>query len=732
MYTEEYERRGFPFRDFLLKLILVIVFAFLLIWLLPKFIRPTINTTATSNTKAATNETSKSKDSKNESKECTSGSCDISGLDALTSQIFADNINKMKEAAISYYTDERLPKNAGDSEKMTLSDMIGKKLIIALVDKNNKACDVEKSYVKITKMDDEYILKVNLKDSEKEDYILVHLGCYTYCDSYICQKQATATVPVKGSKVTDTVPIKGAYDHDGGYVPPKNPTVVVEKHYCVKYNGKYYGMDGSVVSKNKYLDQCTEHKDDRHYCVKYNGQYYGKDGSVVTKAKYTSECLPTEEEKHICEKYNGKYYDNNGNVVTKAVFTERCESKQEEKYYCVFYNGNYYGKNGNIVSEKEYKDQCFSKEEKHYCTYYNGQYYGVNGNVVTKSTYEDECLPKEEEKHYCSYYKGHYYGLNGEIVTKEQYNKDCLNIEEKYTCQKHDGKYYGLDGSIVSYEEYKQQCERKKEYIYEYKKITSAKFSKWTEWSAWGKTNCSTQEINCSDTDINCLRKLQLYKRKEQIGTYQKAYEKQREQLVQVGSYTEKACAKYNYVEINKTTYATTTTTTYTKINTITKSTRSSNDSWTYNGRASYSNPPRDTANTHYKFVGADYSYCSDTCTTLPNYYYDSYTYKGSSSMSVVPNTISTPGHTVTTETTSTSYEASCGGYVWKEVPVYATIIASEKDYRTEPLYGTVCYQSTKTRSLLAAGSTEYKWSTYNDTTLLGSGWYYTGNYKLK
>ena len=35
-------------------------------------------------------------------------------------------------------------------------------------------------------MDDEYLLKVNLKDSEKEDYILVHLGCYTYCDSYIC------------------------------------------------------------------------------------------------------------------------------------------------------------------------------------------------------------------------------------------------------------------------------------------------------------------------------------------------------------------------------------------------------------------------------------------------------------------------------------------------------------------------------------------------------------------
>jgi len=730
MYTEDYERRGFPFRDFLLKLILVIIFVFLLIWLLPKFIKPTVSTTATNNSKASTTEVSKSKNSKKDTKECTSANCDMSGLDALTSQIFADNINKMKEAAISYYTDERLPQNAGDSEQMTLSDMIGKKLIIALVDKNNKACDVEKSYVKITKMDDEYLLKVNLKDSEKEDYILVHLGCYTYCDSYICQKQTTSNVQVKGSKVTDTVPIKGAYDH-GEYIVPSNPTVVVEKHYCVKYDGRYYGIDGSVVSKTKYENQCTEHKDDRHYCVKYNGKYYDNEGNVVSKTVYTERCMSQEDEKHYCVKYNGQYYDNNGNIVSKETYNEKCFGKREDKYYCVFYNGNYYGKDGVIVSESEYRDQCFSKEEKHYCTYYNGQYYGVNGNVVTKATYEDECLPKEEEKHYCAYYNGNYYGLNGEIVSKEQYNKDCLNIEEKYICQKHDGKYYGINGTVVSYEEYKDQCEEKKEYIYEYKKVTQASFSKWTAWSAWGQTNCSTKEINCSDTDVNCLKKLQLYKRKEQIGTYQKAYTRTREQLVQAGSYTQKACSKYNYVEINRTTYATTTTTTYTQINTITNTTRASSSSWSYNGRASYSNPPRDTATTHYKFVGADYSYCSDACTTLPNYYYDAYTYKGSIS-SVTSTTVTPETSTSTSSSTTTTYDASCGEYVWKEVPVYVTIVATEKDYRTEPLYGDVCYQSTKTRQLLSAGSTEYKWSTYNDTTLLSSGWYYTGNYKLK
>ena len=185
MYTEDYENRGFPFRDFLLKLILIIIFVFLLVWLLPKFISP----------KTVENNNSSNNNNSN------------SEISATNSQIFMDNINMMKEAAISYYTDERLPKEVGTYEKMTLSDMIGKKLIVALVDKNNKACDVEKSYVKITKTDDEYILKINLKDSEKEDYILVHLGCYTYCDTDVCEKKETEIL-VKGAKTNNNTTTK--------------------------------------------------------------------------------------------------------------------------------------------------------------------------------------------------------------------------------------------------------------------------------------------------------------------------------------------------------------------------------------------------------------------------------------------------------------------------------------------------------------------------------------------
>ncbi len=714
MYTEEYERRGFPFRDFLLKLILIIIFVFLLVWLLPKFISPSTVVTKDGNCGGTTN----------------GEVCDNSGIKALTSQIFSDNLEKMKEAAINYYTDERLPKEVGESDTMTLSDMIGKHLITPLIDKNNKAVNVEKSYVKITKMDDEYILKVNIKDSEKEDYILVHLGCYNYCDSYLCEKQGKGSkVDVKGSSTpTANVPIKGS---KGGFpVAPVKPEV---KRYCEYYNGKYFGKYGQEVNRNTFNDECIVKPEPTVLkCTIKDGKYYDSTGIVVSRQEFEKQCMP--EDKHYCVYYNGDYYGKDGSKVSKDEYKKQCQ--QEDKHYCVYYDGKYYGIDGDVVSEDKYREECMPVD-KHYCVIYNGDYYGKNGDKVTEKEYKEQCQLPEE--HYCVYYDGNYYGKDGEIVTEKEYKKQCMPAEEHY-CVYYNGKYYGKDGKVVSEAEYKKQCQSPSvEYVYEYKKVTGTKMSEWSKWSDWSKTSCDTKEVNCSDNDITCLAKTQLLERKEKIGTYKKPYIKYRDVIKQTGSYTEKACSKYDYVVINKTTYATTTTTThhYSVIDTITRTTRQTVGGWTYNGRASYSNPPSDTATRHYKFVGADFSYCNDTCTSLPNYYYDSYSYTGGG-ISTVTSTKSAPGEsydttsTSTTSTTETTASAKCGSYTYKTVPIYGTVRVSDVVRREEPLYGTVCYKSTKNRYVKENGKITYKWSTYNNQTLIKEGYVMTGNKKVK
>ena len=668
MYTEEYEKKGFPILRTILKVLIIGIIILLLILFIPKLIK---NSSSSNNN--GNNGTSGSNSNCSDKYE--------KSLDALTSQIFADNLEKMKDAAVSYYTTERLPENVGDSDTMTLSDMIGKKLIVALIDKNNKAVDVEKSYVKITKTDEEYILKVNIKDSEKEDYILVHLGCYSYCKTDICEKNTKSTkdVPIKGSKPTPVVTIKKSYSD--------NPSYEEEKYYCKYVNGKYYDNGGNRVSELTYLKLC-----EAPVCRKVNGYYFDSKGNNVTKYKYEKDCYskPTPSPSYKCVYKNGRYYDANGNVVSKVNYLISCEKPK-----CKIIDGYYFGKNGNVVTKPTYEKECSSKPTPtptYKCVYKNGKYYDAKGNVVSKVDYLISC-----EKPKCKIIDGYYFGKNGNVVTKSTYEKEC----------------------------------KPKEYEYEYTKTTDNKFSEWSAWSSWSKTDCSTSEIDCNDSDATCLNKLQLLKRKEQIGTYKKSYARERNVVKQTGSYIEKSCSKYNYVEINKTIYATKTTTTYTVINTITSSTQSSTGAWTYNGRASYSNPPRDTNSTHYKFVGADYSYCGDTCTSLPNYYYDSYSYTGG--LTKVSST-TVPGNSTssTTSTTSKEYEASCGGYTYKTIPIYGTITVTDKATRDEPLYGNVCYKSTKNRNLIEKGSTKAKWSSYNDTKLLNSGWTYSGRKRLK
>ena len=128
MYTDDEKKVGLPLKTFILSLILIIIFILLLMWLLPI-------------PKNSNNNNSNSK-------------CDITGncpefpnITGLTNRIFIENIRDMKDAAISYFTTDKLPGKEGESVKLTLQDMLDKHLILPLTDKDGKTCDTKGSYV---------------------------------------------------------------------------------------------------------------------------------------------------------------------------------------------------------------------------------------------------------------------------------------------------------------------------------------------------------------------------------------------------------------------------------------------------------------------------------------------------------------------------------------------------------------------------------------------------------
>ncbi|MBQ9071636.1 MAG: hypothetical protein IJY25_00555 [Bacilli bacterium] len=193
MYEERKDK--FSFKSFFLTLLLVLLFIFLLLWIFPT--RWDVNKLQSA--------------------------YDLERLSVLYDEIFANNVERMKDAAIGYFTNERMPQTVGESKKLTLQEMYDLHLVLKMKDKDGNACDANKSYVEMTKYTEEYRLKVNLSCGGYEDYIIVYLGCYDYCDGGICEKRVSTPneTTAKEEKPTTSTPVVDEPDTPD---TPKDPT----------------------------------------------------------------------------------------------------------------------------------------------------------------------------------------------------------------------------------------------------------------------------------------------------------------------------------------------------------------------------------------------------------------------------------------------------------------------------------------------------------------------------
>ena len=102
-----------------------------------------------------------------------------------------NNFKKLKQASLSYFNSKNIPTKINDSKKVTLNTLINKKLISKIYNSDNKVCDVSKSYVKLTKLNNDYLLKLYIKCGNYFDYKLIHVGKYSYCKNTLCEKDST-------------------------------------------------------------------------------------------------------------------------------------------------------------------------------------------------------------------------------------------------------------------------------------------------------------------------------------------------------------------------------------------------------------------------------------------------------------------------------------------------------------------------------------------------------------
>lgn len=142
------ENKKFDLTSFFIKGIIVIIFILFVIWLL------SITTFS---------DRDGNKDSDNKKME-------------VTSNIFKDNLNKIKDAGIKYFTDDKLPKDRDSNVILSLDDMINKKIID---DKTMDRCSKDDSYIMAYVSGDKYKLEVNLECDKDSDKLVIDLGEYS-------------------------------------------------------------------------------------------------------------------------------------------------------------------------------------------------------------------------------------------------------------------------------------------------------------------------------------------------------------------------------------------------------------------------------------------------------------------------------------------------------------------------------------------------------------------------
>ena len=245
------------------------------------------------------------------------------------------------------------------------------------------------------------------------------------------------------------------------------------------------------------------------------------------------------------------------------------------------------------------------------------------------------------------------------------------------------------------------KVEKRQNLEYQYKKDISAQYSAWSDWttSTYNPSNPPSfgKYTLIEIVDLGKTQEVDYYK--EELGEPFYKYK-----TVKVGTATQKYCTGYNYFRDTKTT----TTTTY--------AIKEGAD-WKFEKMVTTTGWPTDTLSVKYEFVGFDWK-CTG-CETTPRKIWNKYT----RTVGVVSstNTVTTSGISVTCAKTET-----------RTIEIFDTVkIFVDYEHKKVPVYKDVYKYKQRTRTLIKKAYTDYKWSYYNDQSLLNAGYTMTGNTRV-
>lgn len=104
-----------------------------------------------------------------------------------------DQLNELEAATLKYLTKENLPVELNSSKTIRLKILVNKELLQGITDSQNNKCDINESYSEVTRLENNYAVKMSLTCGKNKDYRIIYVGCFENCNGGVCKGTENST-----------------------------------------------------------------------------------------------------------------------------------------------------------------------------------------------------------------------------------------------------------------------------------------------------------------------------------------------------------------------------------------------------------------------------------------------------------------------------------------------------------------------------------------------------------
>lgn len=133
---------------------------------------------------------------------------DTPKLKGATPVDLTEQLNELENATLKYLTKDNLPVEINASKTIRLKILTNKNIITEIKDSDGNRCDANESYSEVTRLENNYAVKISLVCGPNKDYRIVYVGCFENCNGGICKGEENSTNGICNVSTTNPDPTK--------------------------------------------------------------------------------------------------------------------------------------------------------------------------------------------------------------------------------------------------------------------------------------------------------------------------------------------------------------------------------------------------------------------------------------------------------------------------------------------------------------------------------------------